>query len=408
MNFNQPSGSWELQLWLCQRVEELSTVGGVDKVLNAIGDELGFPIVEAHGARTNQYPAYVYAQAGGVTFLFVEGAAAFEQGALLVAGYGSPTTPPELPGCNPYLAVAAARIYQAGVATGLSPSSRIIMSGHSLGGAIVVAFHGLMCRNLFGSNRTTVTFGSPRTGQNQLVSLLAGEDITRLMNTQDAVALIPPQANQAPLCQLLVPGEQLVQWNRYEHVQGGQVQLTDGTRIATALPGEALLTPQLSLANWLASLPAALTTIHSISSYKALIELYGVNVGPSAPPAPPSPTRETHQPVTRQQIEQTRATTAANYEQIAQEKARVVVQIPDAYKFKAVRAGKIWSVEWMGRSVALGPQRGKCKELARRGNNFLSQMLRESDVGEDSMIDALLTWFVAAQDASSGIRPTQE
>lgn len=407
LNLEASSGSWELQRFCASMIEEFAVAGWIDRMLERIGQLKGFPIHEVHGDRNDDYPAYLYAEAGGMTFLFIEGCSRVKQALNLVAGYGLSQTLPDLPGANAYLTNAARRIWDAGDAIGLRPTSRVIMTGHSLGGSQALAFHGLCCRRLFGTNRTTITFGSPRTGQSEFTSFMAGEDITRVMNSLDPVPLIPPQADQATLCQLAIPSSSLVNWNRYVHVQGGLAYRPDGTRYATELTSDQLFSPQLSLAQWLYSLPAGTVTIHSMPSYISTIEYYGSFAGPADPPAAPPAPRETHSPVTETRVNEVKRDTERSVIGNSAIKAAATIEIPDFYKFRTMRTGKQYFVIWCGATVAIGPQRKKAKELARRGNNFLTQWLRQGDNDEYSLSNAVLAFLLASQDASSGIKPVQ-
>jgi len=170
-------------------------------------------------------------------------------------------------GCNEYVLRQAERVRLSLSAQNMLPANRVVVFGHSMGGAAGQAFvHELRSQGLAGSI-TLITYGSPRPGPDTFAALMQPVDLVRWMTSEDAVPLIPPRQNQAPTWFMAVSERSRLNANRYVQPKGGIVIEQDGRAFDRDVPETSLQDVQGAIAGWLLSVALQQQSIHSIPAY---------------------------------------------------------------------------------------------------------------------------------------------
>lgn len=341
----------------------------------------------------------------GITLVLMDGGTRVAQYAKLEQSYGRAYTSAFAPDTTDYLQVCAHDVLTYLRNSGRLPGTRLVCAGHSLGGAVLLALVAGIALEHPTVETSLLTFGSPRTGGPGLVALMNNRDVTRYMNREDPVPLIPPRGNTAPLLTYVVPADQLLWWNRLEHVRGGLELRANGDQIPRELPSGAIVQPQQSLVAWLTAMATGQNNPHSMSTYIARLEALIIAQGPAPLPPLAGALAEGRGHSTLAEINRDKEAAVARVAEISRHQSQTPIRIPASYVFSAVQQGGTWIVMMNDQVIALGPSKGKAKKLASAGNRFIRQMLREGAVDPVAIVTGFEQFMDAAQYDVNGITP---
>jgi len=338
--------------------------------------------------------------------VLIGGCSQLAHGTQYVNAIGQPINYARRGGVNPFVdEYAEVAINRCSVAR-ILPSPRIVMVGHSMGGAAVQA----MGRRLLEVSRLSamsiITFGAPRPGPATFADQMSAVDMCRWMNDTDPVPCVPPRENQARLAFACLTTSQAANWNRYVHTAGGLQLNADGGALSRDVPEIPDVEVQMSLANWLYSVWLRVDSIHSMPYYIDRLRLRAERF----PVAEATPRRTTHTESSgeyKSNREQKAAIAEAQAAVRAEAQAinNVPLVIPSEWQFSTRKIGGIWCLIWQGEVVSVGPSRRKVSNQAKAGNTFLRRLQRSANVGVDAVPLDMKRYLEAASNPEGGFNP---
>lgn len=155
---------------------------------------------------------------------------------------------------------------------GYIPSARMVIAGHSAGGALALALaRHLTEREVVGS-RAVISFGAPCPGPGTFADAMRSVDICRWMNDVDPVPCIPPRPTQAPRIFTVIGNETAMNWNRMSQPHGGFSLNEIGGAVPRDDTALEVMDVQTSIIQWFASMAARQINIHSMETYVARLQ----------------------------------------------------------------------------------------------------------------------------------------
>ena len=291
---------------------------------------------------------------------------------------------------------------------GFYPASRLILVGHSAGGAAVQAYARLLLEAQQLGNASVITFGSPCAGPQTFTQSISSLDLCRWMVDVDPVPCIPPRQSQSPRVYSVLSNETALNWNRMVQPHGG-FSLNE---IGGAFPREntqfELLDVQTSIVNWLVQMATNQINAHSMPTYVSRLTTrlatYGeMRVGPR-----PTTHAGKAVEVDARELEAARATEVKRVLDTYEAQAGAVLVIPQVYRFKAHKIGQQWVVIWMDSTVAIVPGKRKARDIARSGNTLLNRLQRCAGISTESLQNSLNNYLLAAADDGAGFSPVMK
>ncbi len=392
-------------LFLAQQIGNLRQPSPDTLIRDAVSAAIGLPALTTFVPGDDISTAACWVKSGDTLLLLADGIASSGQGIGTWNGYvGGPLDSFRSP-VNDWFAGGAAKMLGMLPLSYLTDTRNFVFAGWSAGGceAMAAAIAGYD-RQLFTFPRLA-TFGSPRFGNEVQANRFHPSYLTRWMNDTDPVTLVPPRVGDMPILPAVVGINGTIRLGNFVHAPGGAV-LDPSGNIA---PGEiAPLAPgafPLAIGAWLVGGDAAAGSPHHIGTYVTRLQLWidahPDNASPVRIHTPAEPTGQS----ARNQLsrEQAAQETMLFVNASAQEQAPQ--KIPDAFRFKAFRIGRLWYVSLNGNVVCIAPGKRRARGFANAGNDFFARSLREGYVDTDQLVATMQEWLAAAQDPSSGITP---
>lgn len=350
--------------------------------------------------------AYAMIKWPGIAMILFGGCSNAAHGTQYVDAISPPINYSRFNGCNPWLATVATGMFESAKANRILPTSRIIVAGHSMGGATAVALARVLLDSYPNFAISVITFGSPRTGPDTFANSVSSLDICRWMNAEDPVPVVPPRPPQAPLAHAVLPPAAATNWNRYVHTQGGLLLEEGGGALQRDIPEIPTTSCQTSLALWLYSCWAGQESLHSMPTYLNRIGQRKARF----PVATATPRPTTHSEQGSDNNSQSDARHAIKeienrLREAATAQDRSLLSIPSEWQFKVEKIGGVWCLVWQDAVVSIGPQRKKVRDQARAANTFLRRLQRSGAVGTDVVPIDFKSYLEAATDQNGGFLP---
>lgn len=362
--------------------------------------------VSTNYQRRDNYPGMYFGTNGKYSAFIGGGTENFTQGSRLMQGYASGIGYTHANEVNTYVIECIDQLTKSAMWFDFLNAPNMLICGHSLGGSIAVWMAQLAAVAQPTHRRILVTLGAPKTGTPFQNAFLASTQITRWMNDDDPVPLVPPTLGQVPLLAVTMSVGQIVAFGKMRHVKGGIQLDSDGVISAQVLPTRASINPTTDLATWLVSLANRTDNSHQTKEYRRRLGLRANQPGARQHRQPAEAPAEAVAHFTHRQamahVNETVATIIHNGQ--AQNQGPLV--IPPQQQFRSVQIGAIWYTVFGEKIIALGPTRRKAGILAQTGNAFLRKLQRQASADPDGLKVALDTYLTAAQDPASGIKPT--
>lgn len=159
------------------------------------------------------------------------------------------------------------------LAAGVQPGERILLVGHSAGGAAAAVLAGLYRVANADREIDVLTFGCPRPGDVRLRNILKQINLRHIANDGDPIPGVPPRGDEIWPLSLIVPALLVNQWNKTaSHIS--QWQLTEnGELIETDESTMNVSDALLFAAAWVANLPIDPFASHAMAEYLARLNL---------------------------------------------------------------------------------------------------------------------------------------
>ncbi len=310
-------------------------------------------------------------------------------------------------GCNTYLISQAERIRFALLNLGVLRTARIVVFGHSMGGAVACDLAHTFRYQGDAPSISVITYGAPRPGPDSFAALIQPIDLVRWMTSLDSVPLIPPRQNQAPSWFAVAPQVARLNANRYVHPSGGIVVHLDGTAADRDVPEIAFEDIQASISIWLYTCYLGVNSIHSIPAYIIALRERAALPSQQRPKidgsgSPETPVERNHSGVIDRAVKQHLNTIRA--QAVAQD--AVPLRIPEQWIVRATKVAGTWGVYWNGVLIAIGPQKGRCRRIAHSLNLALRRLQQFGFVGADDLATTFQQYLEAAKTNGSGFEPT--
>jgi len=254
---------------------------------------------------------------------------------------------------------------------GTTEVSKVVLIGHSLGGAIALPLAKLISNRVPSAPINVISYGSPRVCGRLAIEALQRTFVARYITPGDQVSSFPPLAAQAPDINALLTSAQRARIANWIHpdqalsvAENGSISQLVQDPAPTPFTGTTIL-------QCLQSRQGIFNASHAITTYRDRLAL-------SIPPAPANPVVIPPPPIVAQvnppvdaQVNRVLDARLAVFREGAAHTAGVPVQIPSFSRMRAFHENRIWFVEWGGYIVCCGPTKKKARALCRHFNKFL-------------------------------------
>jgi len=246
---------------------------------------------------------------------------------------------------------------------------RVIIAGYSCGGAVGQALGTALANSNQANIVTVVTFGQPRPGDDRIVFAGRRVDYHAYWNEGDNVRFCPPNNREALVMHLLLTRDESLTVNQLGQLdQATKISFDEQLSLEPANNEGAGIT-DLSLAAFLSTNEAATSVNHSLAEYNRRLQIWEVR----NPPAPVRPRAANNvgvpgvfvppvQPIPPA-VARPREPTSADVPP-----RRQVAKLPRP-PYRAVKVGKIWTVEYNGDTVYVAKVKTEAKRFALRMNS---------------------------------------
>lgn len=246
--------------------------------------------------------------------------------------------------------------------------------GHSYGGAVGEVMMDYLCNVRDFSNVQCASYGAPRPGTAVFQQRMERLSNTRWFTGDDPVRFIPPHLDEAPSAVLFAPAQLWRGMNQQVQCPSGWELQSDGRIVSTEGNPTRTHAVFTSVASWIADAGGFRSEEHSPRAYMnrlgAAIQSRFV-----VPPKVRSPRVE--EPLTVRPREtavfesEGEADVAADPTINLMPGTQIIVdQVrgPQRDRYKRRKRGRIWTVEFRGEVVAVGPGKRRAGQIAKRLN----------------------------------------
>jgi len=357
---------------------------------------------------TPNYPRFYYARFDDKCFLLIGGTENLAMATQVIAGYLGRIPPDIRNPQNEWLNDSAEAIVQAIRDAGFVSPSQLRVCGHSLGGSLgcLIAPAGHVAEWQPASSHV-ITFGSPKIHSFRNNRIIRDTNqIVRVMNDNDPVPLLPPNALDYPAILSIAGPIHSARLAMFDHPVDGWIMAIDGSMRSGNVPNVSNLSFGVNLAAWLLDLDAIQNNTHSLNEYeKRLISQEQNQIRQNHLPghAIPAPPQSNRHEMTQQE---SRVLEAVAQRQRQQNEPPVT--IPKERFFEWVRVGRIHCVAFGGKLITITSTKRKAKRLANSGNDFLRVLQRQAVVDPLSIVTQFDSYFQYAAAIGTGFRPVMQ
>ncbi len=373
--------------------------------LAAVQAAAGDPARGLHSPRSASQPAFVLADAGNWSYVFIEGTSSLTQGALCLTGYsGDPLSSLVAPR-NGYFDEVASNVLAAAASGGLLSRPNIMCVGHSMGGAIAELIAGRVKDTVRIANVNYCSFGSPKPASWPALASVNQCVAARWFGADDPVPLLIPSSNDNVAMLLAFSVRENIRFTAFAQPYGGLELSAIGNVSPASVPSRASVDSITNIAAWLYSLDTEAGQAHALATYIARLTNNLVN-NPDGADRPTEADR-TNQAATATRRELTEANRVALARLQEQERLQHVprVNIPDQYKAVVVRVGRVWNVTVNDQVVAMTVRERTARSAARKYNAWIDSVLTQGIVDPVSLSNAVRDYLKNAEDPGSEITP---
>jgi len=405
MIFDESSESPRLALFCARMLRDQEAGADVNDIGLAIAAESKLAVQSWNHPSGAVRPRMTYHANSQFGIWLISGTDDMTQVAALVSAYSLRIPNDTFPGLPNYFHDQGFGIGQLQHAVGRPDPQRVYYVGHSLGGALAQATCAMEERSIPRVNHLSVTFGSPRVGDDRFRQRLTRNSNTRWMNDDDSVPLLPPELPASIQFASGLGNEVLGRWASFVHGGGGVVCDFDGRPRSDVIPPFGVITGGASLVAWAFKAMIDSSTSHSMTEYVRRLQLLVGLVTPPVQarvvPSQPERNHTSDRASTNRQVQVWRSTIINTG--VEQNKGPLVV--PDDRAFQTLKVDGFWYTTFGGALVAIGPTRKRASLLATRGNYFLHRLQRMGGVDINALKFLFPIYLDAASSADGGFKP---
>lgn len=406
--FNLPPYDFDLGVWLCDQLTWLRSEPNTVNIDQAVTAATQSSVVSYSERIGTACPPYYWGVSDNTTVILIGPTQDIVMAAGLWFNYSLLSKTWSGPLENGWAKDAAAAIVQRGRANHMPTPRQLILAGYSAGGMVAQALFNLYGPAGLDLNPTLITIGSPRECGDTLRDAVGQSAVTRWMNDDDGVPLIPPRVQDGTGWLTITSPLDMIQYGRFCHTAGGVSLSSTGVPTSSVLPLSATLQPTLSIAAFLVQASLGTTGGHALNEYRRRLALARSTLGPAPQPMQPREPRELPADSRRQQLNQVQQQAVQNVFRAGQVQDAVAVQIPQTLKAKAVKQGRIWSVYWGDTFICTGPTKKKCLHAKNVFNAFLVSLQRMAITEPDALVHQFQNYFDLATEAGNGFVPIMQ
>lgn len=301
---------------------------------------------------------------------------------------------------------------------------RVVMAGHSVGGAVAYWLQAFpLERNGSNSRVTVTTFGSPRVARQNNQPTYVTSDSCHWMNSDDAVPHIPPALTDWQRWWAgfsTTQHENMSNWLRPARSADIDLSGEDSWRQLPSQTGD----PVDAVRRWVSLGEQGVQTTHSLDAYIARLTLAGGRVSQADSPYIPgsrdttssggggssepsgTPTPAVADPLlTASEIRTIGASETQTIINNGNTQNSTPVVIPTLQWFNVYRSGRTYFVTLGLITVAAAPHKRGAHQLARLGNAFLRSLQNRAGVSTDDLLAAFTVYLEQASDPTAGFQP---
>ena len=279
---------------------------------------------------------------------------------------------------------------------------RMTIVGHSLGGAIGVAFYSMKALGNLAVNQMNVTaIGSPRPGTGVLLARSNGWSVVRLFGEADPIPHLIPHASEHPGAHAFLNNAQSLRFNSFEHVGTGYVIRPNGQPGLLDMPDSLEGSIPWELEAWAIGSLVGESRVHGYSYYLRKMELYHRNaVNGIVVPATPFINNPIEPPRGSARSPEVRA---ARAQFLAREATRQKnpPRLSDVLLAHVEKRVGTYVVVWRKRDIAVCKNRKLAGGIKKDLNHFLAGLANSMSLSTSAWEDAVASFFAAAS-ASGG------
>lgn len=393
-------------IWLAEFLSQLQLPAPEFPMVTKLTADLGALTAWRFVRRASGNLGYFWGGSPDVSVIAIEGCYSFSEAKGLWDGYIGTWRGLRPDPENAWINEQADRILAAYLLIMPHLSAKVIITGHSAGGAVAQVILNKLKTRVGGPQFECVSFGAPRPGNFALTDSLRGQRNIRWMNDNDWIPLLPPRINIWGTAGFYYGPGNIIALQNFSQPSGG-VQLTfNGTMSEPMLPTAASVPSSMDLIVQILNLSNRNFTGHSLQEYQERLHRYTILHPSSLPdfvgggdgePTDPIPIREAERMVRDAQPVVFAVGEAQN--------ARPVV-IPRPALFRAARVGRVWWVYFGEQRIAAAPVRRRAQGMAMAGNNFIRRLQRQAVVDPDALAHQFIEYLQLAADPTSGFVPT--
>lgn len=286
-------------------------------------------------------------------------------------------------GVNPAFNNAAQDLINRWVGPGslVKPGYGLFLCGHSYGGGTALALaYGTRVAEP-GQTIKIWTYGCPRPGNANFQQRMSSEFHTRWFNDGDPVRFMPPHSDEVPSLSLFEGGALLAGINTQCQLQNGFQMQSDGNVSNTNGEPSPLTAVAYSIGAWCISPQGFAAGAHATTVYQSR---FAGNIQSDKEPVPviPKPAPGPPLVITSSQLAtiRSRGEDDINAAINAGTAPPLIVSIPgipdpSAPRYVRRKMGTIWTVQYQGQVVAVGPGKRHAGTIRRRLNRALQATL---------------------------------
>lgn len=374
-------------------------------VLAAVQAAAGNPARGLFSPRSASQPAFVLADAGSWSYLFMEGCSSLTMGTLVLDGYkGSVLDSTTVPTSSYYRDVTD-NVLAAALANNLLGQINVMCVGHSLGGAVASIVAGRIHETSRTAHVNYCTFGAPKPSNWSSLAPVNQCVGARWFAAEDPVPLLMPSSADNLAMLLAFPIYANMRFSNFSQPFGGLELSSIGNITGASFPSLASIDTITNIAAWLYSLDTQAGQAHALQGYISRLTAKITNHPDQADTNLPTDHTILDPETTRRELTgNQRVALARLQEQEARQHARPVV-IPDQFRAQVVRVGRVWNVVVGGNVVAMSARERTARSAARRYNAWVDSLLTQGIVDPVSFNAAVQAYFQAAADPASEISP---